>query len=343
MSAQQQHVPDGHAPGRILVGTASWTDPSLVNSGRFYPPDARTPAARLQFYAQQFPIVEIDSSYYGIPAERTAGLWTDRSPAGFTFDVKAYALFTQHAAPVASLPKDVRNALPAAVAGHGRIYQRDVPDELLKELWRRFETALLPLDSAGKLGCVLFQFPPWFTPNRESYAYLAALREELPGYTPSVEFRNPLWLDDDHREGTLALLREHSLPFVCVDEPQGTSASVPPVVAVTASVALIRFHGRNAAAWAAPGVDVRDKYDYSYTDAELRGWLPGITRLAEEAADVHVLMNNCVEDKGVNNARDIVRLLREESPVGAALVPPPPLDNDDAGEGSATALQPRLL
>lgn len=323
--------------GRILIGTASWTDKSLIESGRFYPADAKTPETRLQFYAQNFPIVEVDSSYYAMPAERTAGLWVERTPDAFVFDVKSFALFTHHPTPPRSLPKDVRAALPPALASKRHLYYKDLSPELHRELWQRFASALLPLDSAGKLGVVLFQFPHWFLPGHESRNYIAGLRERLPQYTPSVEFRNPLWLSDENAERTLALLREHELPFVCVDEPQGTAASVPPVVAATAPIGAVRFHGRNAAAWAKRNANVAEKYDYEYSDDELQGWLPGIEKLASETREVHVLMNNCVEDKGVRNAQDLARLLRGAPEIAAAVVGAP----EQAPPGQPP--QPRLL
>jgi len=323
---------------RLLIGTASWTDPSLIAAGTFYPPSARTPAARLRYYASQFPLVEIDSSYYGIPAERAVRGWAERAPAGFVFDAKAYALFTRHPTPIASLPKGVRDALPSALAGVRRVYDHDLPNELQQELWRRFAEAFQPLRETGKLGAVLFQFPPWFVPVRESRAYLARLSELLPGYPISVELRNPRWFAGGAERDLLALLREHELAYVCADEPQGTTASVPPLVVATAPLAVVRFHGRNAAAWARHGVDVRERYDYLYSDDELRGWLSGIARLAEEAAEVHLLMNNCVGDKGVRNARDLARLLRATL-LADALVPPPG-QYDEAG---ATPAQQRLL
>src|SRR5579859_94947 len=210
--------------GRIRIGTASWTDKSLIECGRFYPPEAKTAEARLQFYASQFPIVEVDSSYYAMPAEHTAGLWVERTPDGFVFDIKAYALFTQHPTPPRSLPKDLREALPDELGAKRNLYYRDLPASLQDELWRRFAAALLPLDSAGKLGVVLFQFPPWFLPGHESRAYIGELRERLPQYLPAVEFRNPYWLSEDNLENTLGFLRSLDLPFVCVDEPQGTRA-----------------------------------------------------------------------------------------------------------------------
>ncbi len=302
--------------GHILVGTASWTDPSLIASGRFYPPGAKTPEDRLRFYSSVFPIVEVDSSYYGMPSERTAAAWVERTPDHFTFDIKAFSLFTHHPTPPRVLPKDIREALPAPAREKRNLYHDDVPAELRDELWRQFWQALLPLDSAGKLGVVLFQFPPWFVPGRESFAYLERLPEKMPQYTTAVEFRTPLWLDEEHAERTLAFLSERRLPYVVVDEPQGTRASVPPVVAATAPVSVVRFHGRNRAAWAKRATSVAEKYDYLYSDAELQGWLPGINRLADSAAEVHVLMNNCREDKAVVNAKQIAAML------GVATEPP---------------------
>jgi uncharacterized protein YecE (DUF72 family) len=295
--------------GQILVGTASWTDRSLIESGRFYPPDATTAERRLQHYASVFPLVEVDSTYYGMPSQRNAALWVERTPDDFTFDVKAFSLFTQHPTRLGALPKEIREQLPAEALAKRSLYERDVPLDLRDELWRRFDEALLPLDSAGKLGVVLFQYPPWFLPSKESFAHLDELQEHLPQYAAAVEFRNPLWLDEAHVERTLAFLSERGLAYVCVDEPQGTPASVPPVVASTARIAEVRFHGRNAAAWARRGVEVAEKYDWLYSENELREWVPRIRRLAEESETVHVLMNNCREDKAVVNARQIARLL----------------------------------
>lgn len=295
--------------GNILVGTASWTDPSLIATGRFYPPEAKTPADRLRFYAGQFPIVEVDSSYYGLPAERTASLWVERTPAGFTFDIKSFSLFTHHPTPPRALPRDIREALPPAALAKRNVYYDDVPDELRDEVWRRFERALRPLADAGRLGVVLFQFPPWFLPGRASSAYLERLAGRMERYRQAVEFRAPPWLDQEHAERTLSLLSEHGLSYVVVDEPQGTRASVPPVVATTAPVAVVRFHGRNRAAWAKREASVAEKYDYLYSEEELRGWLPGIRRLADTAREVHVLMNNCRDDQAVVNARQLAGML----------------------------------
>src|SRR5438270_1074322 len=104
---------DASRRAAILIGTSSWTDKTLIESGRFYPASARTPEDRLRYYASQFPIVEIDSSYYGIPTESNAQLWIERTPPEFIFNIKAYRLFTRHQTPVVSLGKELRETLGA--------------------------------------------------------------------------------------------------------------------------------------------------------------------------------------------------------------------------------------
>ena len=295
--------------GVILVGTCSWTDPTLIQSGRFYPPSARSAESRLQFYASQFKIVEVDSAYYSMPAEQTARLWVQRTPPGFVFDVKAFRLFTNHPTPVKALPRDVREALPPEASQKLNVYQSDVPPELLNELWRRFEAALLPLDSATKLGVVLFQFPPWFYPGNEQRDYIAACKEKLPQYRIAVEFRHNSWLAEKNRERTIDFLRRNNLTFVCVDEPQGFGSSMPPVVEATSDVAVIRFHGRNAEMWEKKGTTVAERFNYLYSKDELHEWVPRIKELSARTRQLHVLFNNCYEDKAVANGRQIALML----------------------------------
>jgi uncharacterized protein YecE (DUF72 family) len=308
---------------RILVGTCSWTDPTLVKSGRFYPPDADNAEKRLRFYAGHYPIVEVDSSYYGLPSERNAALWVERTPPEFTFDIKAFALLTHHPTPPRSLPKDLREALPAEIVeGKRNIYLKDVTDDVRDEVWRRFAGALLPLDSAGKLGTVLFQFPPWFAPGGENWRYIEEVKARLPQYDIAVEFRNHLWLNERNRESTLRSLEQLQLPFVCVDEPQGLPNSVPPVAAATAPIALVRFHGRNREMWNKRGAGVADRFDYLYTAAELQEWVPPVAQLASDASEVHVLFNNCREDKAVRNAGEFMQMLLPLEQRGLDVVTP---------------------
>ena len=295
--------------GRILVGTCSWADKTLIDSG-WYPPEAKKPEDRLRFYADNFPIVEVDSTYYAIPQERNAEAWVERTPPGFTFDVKAYAPFTGHAATVKALAKELREELPAEVQKKANFYARDLPEEVLDEVWRRFNETLLPLDSSGKLGTVLFQFPPWFGPRSDNREYILKAKERLGQYTMSVEFRNGMWMADQRdQERTLSFLSDNAISYVCVDEPQGFKSSVPPVTLVTGPTAIVRMHGRNAEAWNKRVKTAAERFDYLYAADELREWVPRVRDLARDAREVHVLMNNCHRDYGVRNAREIGEML----------------------------------
>lgn len=289
--------------GRILVGITAWTEPTLIESGRFYPVSARSAEQRLQYYASQFPIVEVDSTYYALPSEKTSGLWVERTPDDFIFDVKAFRLFTQHPMPLAALPKDVRLALAPSLKDKKNLYHRDLPQEVTDELWLRFQKSLLPLDSAGKLGVVLFQFPSWFYPGNEQRDYIARCQEKLPQYRVAVEFRHDSWVNEKNIERTFAFLREHRLAYVCVDEPRGFKSSVPPIAEATSDIAVVRFHGRNQATWEKEGISAAERFNYLYTEGELKEWLPKIGELASKTKQLHVLFNNCYSDKAVVNAR----------------------------------------
>jgi uncharacterized protein YecE (DUF72 family) len=295
--------------GEILVGTCSWTDPTLIESGRFYPDWARSAEARLQYYASQFPIVEVDSSYYALPNEKTSGLWVKRTGDRFLFDIKAFRLLTGHPTPHQALPRDLHQALPSELKEKANLYLRDLPQELTDEIWKRFERALLPLDSAGKLGMVLFQFPPWFYPGNEQRDYILQCKEKLPQYRIAVEFRHNSWLNERNMEHTLDFLRENNLPHVCVDEPQGFKSSMPPLAEATSDIGLIRFHGRNRETWEKKGMTATERFNYLYREEELKEWLPKVRELAAKTRQLHVLFNNCHADKAVVNARQIRLML----------------------------------
>jgi uncharacterized protein YecE (DUF72 family) len=295
--------------GRILVGTCSWTDQTLIQSGRFYPQWAKSAEDRLRFYASRFNVVEVDSTYYAMPAEQTARLWVERTPDDFVFDVKAFRLFTQHPTPIKALPRDVREALPPQAGEKANLYQRDLPSEVEDELWRRFEGALLPLDSAMKLGVVLFQFPPWFLPADRQWDYILSCKERLPQYRVAVEFRQSAWLNEKNGERTIEFLRKNGLSYVCVDEPQGFKSSVPAVAEATSEIGVVRVHGRNSAMWEKKGATVAERFNYLYSEAELAEWVPGIRDLGSRSSQLHVLFNNCHEDKAVVNAGQIRLML----------------------------------
>jgi len=294
--------------GRILVGSCSWADKTLIDSG-WYPPSAKSPEERLRYYSERFPIVEVDSTYYAIPSERNPEAWVERTPPDFVFDIKSYALFTGHGAAVQAFPKDLKEALPAALREKKNVYLKDLTAEMTDEMWRRFTDTLLPLDSAGKLGVVLFQFPPWFGPRRSNREYIMEAKERLGQYQMAVEFRNAAWMAEEDQEKTLRFLREQDIPYVCVDEPQGFKSSVPPVTAATAPIAMLRMHGHNAEMWTKKAKTAAERFDYLYDEDELREWVPRLRDLAEESREVHVLMNNCHRDYSVRNARQIGEML----------------------------------
>ena len=205
----------------VLVGTASWTDKTLIACGRFYPKQCTTAEARLRYYASQFPIVEVDSSYYAMPSPNTAQLWAERTPEGFVMNVKSFRLFTGHQTSPTVLHRDIQLAL--ASRGDKNLYYKDTPDEIRDELWRRFREALAPLRHSGRLGLVHFQFPPWIVRNREGLAHLHLCVERMAGHAVSVEFRHQSWFSAEHAEETLALQRELGVVHTVVDGPQGFS------------------------------------------------------------------------------------------------------------------------
>ena len=289
--------------GQIQVGTAGWTDKTLIDSG-WYPSGAGNPEQRLRYYATQFPLVEVDSSYYALPAERTATAWAQRTPAGFTFNVKAFSLFTQHPTPVRALPVDLREA--AGKSGKDRVYLKDVDPEVTGSAWDRFLAALEPLRRAGKLGAILLQFPPWFPISRSNKEYILACAERAAPDRVCVEFRNYTWMTEDNQKETLDFLSAHQLPYVCVDEPQGYPNSIPPVLAATSDLAVVRLHGHSDK-WESK--DIQERFRYRYDDDELATWAGNVRRLAEDAEETHVVFNNCYRDYAHVNAQQLEGLL----------------------------------
>jgi uncharacterized protein YecE (DUF72 family) len=286
--------------GEILVGTASWTDRTLLASG-WYPESAKTPEQRLKYYASKFPLVEVDATYYAAPAESTVALWASRTPKHFVFNIKAFSMLTGHPTKVGALPKDLRpdtdkpNVYPAAM--DPRAYE---------DVWSRFLSALEPLVAAKKLGLLLFQFPPWFTIRRDNKQYLLEVAERCAPLRVGVELRHESWFKGDNATETLEFLRTHRLPYVCVDMPQGHRNSVPPVLAATADLAAVRFHGHSDR-WTSG--DIHERFGYLYSPRELKDWAPKLRELAGDAEHTHVLMNNCYSDYAQRNAAQLADLL----------------------------------
>ncbi len=306
-------IPVGKASVRI--GTASWTDPTMTAPGVFYPPDVDTAEERLVYYAKQFPIVEVDATYYALPARRTGELWLQRTPPDFTFDVKAHALMTGQPSEVKRLPKELREALPSELLDQTRIYARDLPPEVEDELWARFLDGIEPLRSSGKLGAVFLQYPRWFFPTSESREEIRRAKERL-GDTPfAVELRHASWFNEKNLARTVRFFEDEQIPFVMVDAPPGTKSSLPPMTVVTSpKLAVVRFHGRRTETWEKAGIPVVERFRYLYGPDELGEWVPRIRQAASQVPEVHVLMNNCYANYGTTNAREIADLLASEVP-----------------------------
>ena len=292
--------------GKIRVGISSWTEPTLVKSGKFYPPGANTAEERLRFYASRFPLAEVDSTFYAIPNEKTAQLWVERTPKDFVFNAKAYALLTQHPTPAARLPKDLRERVSDSKSN---LYFRDLGPKEKESVWDRFREGMQPLQDAGKLGAIVFQFPKWFLPGPGAYRFMEDLREWLPDFRIAIEFRQALWMKAERRERVFEFLRNHGFSYVVVDEPQGFSSSVPPVVATTAPLAMVRLHGHNRETWEKKGISTAEKFRYLYQPGELKAWVPKLEQMAKTSTEVHAVMNNCYSDYAVRNAEDLAELL----------------------------------
>jgi uncharacterized protein YecE (DUF72 family) len=300
-------------PGKLRVGISSWTEPTLIKESDFYPKGANSAEERLKFYASQFPIVEVDSTYYFPPSERNSVLWIERTPKDFEFDIKAYSLLTNHPTKIESLYKDVREALPDELTEKKKnVYREKMPVKLVDEVWDRFRDALMPLHSAGKLGSVLFQFPQWFIIGRKNKDYIVQCKERLPDFHISIELRHKSWMEHGNDEETLAFLSDHGIAYVCVDMPQGFDSSLPPTAAATSKqLAVVRFHGRDPKAWETKSQRAADRFRYDYSKKELEEWVPKVESLTEQSREIHLIMNNCYRDYAVKSARQLASLLDE--------------------------------
>jgi uncharacterized protein YecE (DUF72 family) len=313
------------AGATIRIGTASWTDPTMTAPGVFYPRGRDSAEERLAYYAETFPVVEIDATYYAIPSPRVAEAWVERTPPDFLFDAKAHALMTGQPTETKRLPKEIRNALPPDLAGKPRLYARELPSDIQDAVWDMFLAGLEPLRASGQLGSILLQYPRWFFPTSESRDLIIEARQRLGGVRSAVELRSETWFNEKNRERTLRFLSDNGIPFVMVDGPQGLRSSVPPIMAVTSSeLAIVRFHGRRVETWEAGGIPVVERFRYLYSPEELAQWVPRVLEAAEEAREMHVLMNNCYANYGSTNARELAAMLAEEL----------------AGDGSSTTAPP---
>jgi uncharacterized protein YecE (DUF72 family) len=269
----------------ICVGTSSWADPGFVEE--WYPSDL--PARdRLPYYAERFDAVEVNSTFYAIPAERTVRRWAEITPGDFTFDVKVHRLLSRHSAGLDSLPKPLRDR--ASTQGRGRVrltkrLEAALTDELLE--------AVAPLADAGKLATFLVQLSPGFSPHEHELDELAPLVERLAPHPVAIEFRHRSWVNKKRLERTLGWFEDHGAAWVGVDAPTGRSITImPPIDAVTdPRVAYLRAHGRNAEGYVR-GRSVAERFAYRYSDEELDEIGGRAQELAKRAEQVRLHFNN---------------------------------------------------
>jgi uncharacterized protein YecE (DUF72 family) len=290
---------------QLLVGTASWTDPTLVKSTLFYPSRRMTAAERLAFYASHFSTVEVDSSYYAILSEDVARLWVERTPRGFIFNVKAFAWLTQHPAEAVRLPAAIKNTLPAELKSTPRI--NHPPEEVLSLAFQMFWSSLTPLREAGRMGVVLFQLPPYLTWRHSNLDYLAALPQRLPGAAIAVEFRHPSWTESSQRQKeVLRFLQDHGLGYVSIDAP--AKSGLLPMLATTSDYAYIRFHGRNDENWFKRNLTPAERFKYLYAERELAEWAGRLKQLSG-VRRAFAVFNNCYSNFGIMNATTMNEML----------------------------------
>ncbi len=266
---------------RVYVGTCSWADHT-----NFYPPELPK-NQQIIFYAQHFSVVEIDSSFYRLMPARNYQLWAERTPPGFVFDVKPFRQLTGHDREAPATPEAVQ----------------------------AFTQSIQPLRDAGKLGAIHMQFPPWFAYNPRNVDYLRGCRDWFPDDRIGIEFRHRSWLLGDHVPHLLETLNQYRLSLTVVDEPQIGSGSVPTVLSVTnPELVIVRFHGRNYQKWYAKVQRTADRFDYLYSDEELKEWVPNVAALAEDAREMHILFNNNRDDYAVRNARQLRGFIQASLP-----------------------------
>jgi uncharacterized protein YecE (DUF72 family) len=295
--------------GRILVGTSSWADPGFVKE--WYPP--KMPAReRLPWYAQRFEAVELNSSFYAVPDRTSVHKWVEDTPEWFVFDVKVHRALSRHAAPLDSLPPELRDGVETTARGRVRL-----TPELETALAKRLVEETAPLAEAGKLGAYLLQLTPAFGPGRHELEELDRVVEALAPHRLAIELRHRGWVREKRRDATLGWFADRGVAFVCVDAPPGDEIPIMPseLVAVTRDdLAYMRLHGRNTEGYLR-GSSVAERFAWRYDDRELEEIADRVHGMAEQAGEVHVAFNNNRGDDAPTAAQRF-RALLGQAPAG---------------------------
>jgi uncharacterized protein YecE (DUF72 family) len=271
---------------RILVGTASWSDPGFVE--HWYP--KKMPAGdRLAWYAQQFDMVEVNSTFYAAPNARMVERWCRSTPDGFTFDVKLHQLLSRHSTNVKLLQPAMQRS--AQIDAKGKV---KLTPKIEAAMIEQFQKSIEILRDAGKLGALLLQLSPAFSPKMHKLNELDDLLGALSKYRVAIELRNRNWAEGEQLKATLDFLRAHSATFVLVDAPAEKHFTImPPNLneITNPQLAYLRLHGRDARAYTT-GKTVAARFNYDYSDGEIDEIAQRARALAKETQEVHVVFNN---------------------------------------------------
>jgi uncharacterized protein YecE (DUF72 family) len=269
----------------IRIGTASWTDPGFIAD--WYPP--KLPAnQRLRWYSGHFNFVEVNSTFYAVPNVATVERWRNETPEGFLFDVKLPKLLSRHAMPARFLPPDLRSVLPLKGPNV------ELTAKSQEVVTRRLLRELQPLIESNKLGVFLLQMSPSFRPKNHKLSELDSLRDLIAPQRLAIELRNRDWVAGPQLDETLEYFRSRNVSFVLVDAPKGEHFTIMPseINSVTnPQLGYFRLHGRNAEGYV-KGKTVADRFDYDYTDAEVREISQRILNVQTEVKELHVVANN---------------------------------------------------
>jgi uncharacterized protein YecE (DUF72 family) len=300
---------------KILVGTASWSDPGFVE--HWYP--KKTPAGdRLAWYAEHFEMVEVNSTFYSAPDPRMVERWCHSTPPGFVFNVKLHQLLSRHSTSLKLLPPALQKAAQADAKGKVAL-----TPEIEMAMIEQFRRALEILERAGQMGALLLQLSPGFSPKKHQLTELEELLGALRGYRLAIELRNRNWVEGENRNPTLEFFRKQAATLVSVDAPAENHFTImpPELNAITnPELAYLRLHGRDARAYTT-GKTVAARFNYDYSDDEIAEVAERARALANEAREVHVVFNN--------NARDYAphAALRMRKALGQ-MIPPTPRQSE---------------
>jgi uncharacterized protein YecE (DUF72 family) len=284
-----RHVSDRNSQseqGRILIGTASWSDPGFIE--HWYP-KGMPARERLGWYAQQFELVEVNSTFYSVPEPRMVERWSASTPDQFTFDVKLHQLLSRHSAAAKLLPPDLQQR--AEIDAKGKV---KLTPEIEEALIGSFLRSIAILRRADKLGALLLQLSPAFSPKKHKLEELDQLFDATRDYQVAIEFRNRNWTVGEQLESTIDFLRKRKAAFVNVDAPRMEHFTIMPSdldEITNPNIAYLRLHGRDARAYLT-GKTVAARFNYDYKDIEIREVADRSKTLGRKARDVHVVFNN---------------------------------------------------